>query len=743
MVGNNRGPRILFIAATLAVIGAIPVFAAANGHHGPADFPHELARLAIELGIILFVARLAGLVARRIHLPGLVGEIIAGALIGPYALGSVGVPYFADGLFPLQAEGLAVSLPLFGFLAIAAIVHVFVAGLESNTTLFLKMSITGVITAIGGMIFGFIGGIIVPVFFLDMSLLEPGTLLLGILSISASVGIPARLLAEKHRMDTPEAVTVMGSAMFQSGIAILLLAVVLGSAAAFEGGEQAVFREQAATLAVRAFALWAIVGVVAILGARYLSSFLKSFKSPVVFSMLALALALVLSGAFEAMGLAAVIGAYILGLSLSKTDISYVIQQQLHPLNAFFVPILFVVTGMLFDVRLLADPQFLVLGLSAAFFSSIFKLFGTTTPAFWANFNRRGVLRIGFGLMPREETALVIAAVGLAAGLMDESVFRIGVLMVLFSILVGTPIYSKLTSGKERGTREPVRGAEPMTLPFHFPNAEVTRLVASAVIDAVRAEDFFFFRMHTSPPTYQFRRDRVFFSLRHDETSIEFTSDPEDAGYVRTLMHETLVQIRTTIAGLSEITDPSNVGTLTGIEPETSGLVLSPYLDIRCIIPRLKGKSKKAVITELVDVLANAGRIQDRDTVLEDVLAREQEFSTAMSDGIAFPHARTKGTKEISIAIGLLPTGLSFGSQDKLPTRIVFLIASPQRRAVPHVQALSTLAGKVKDAESRLALQNLETPEEILRFLKFGVKPNRKKAPARAEPYTAYLPPPM
>lgn len=742
MASNKRGLRILLIASAMTVLCAMPAVAAANGNHGPADFPHELARLAIELGVILFVARLAGLAARRIRLPGLVGEIIAGAIIGPYALGSLGVPFFADGLFPLQAEGLAVSLPLFGFVAIAAIVHVFVAGLESNTTLFLKMSITGVATAIGGMIFGFVGGIVVPVFFLGMSPLEPGTLLLGILSISASVGIPARLLAEKHRMDTPEAVTVMGSAMFQSGVAILLLAVVLGSSGAVHGGGHEVFRDQVAALTARAFALWAVVGAVALLGARYLSLFLKSFKSPVVFSMLALALALVLSGAFEAMGLAAVIGAYILGLSLSKTDISYVIQQQLHPLNAFFVPILFVVTGMLFDIRLLADPHFLVLGLSAAFFSSAAKLFGTTTPAFWANFNRRGVLRIGFGLMPREETALVIAAVGLASGLMDESVFRIGVLMVLFSILVGTPIYSKLTSGKERGTRDPARGAEPVMLPFEFPSAEVTRLVASAVIDAVRAEDFFYVRMHTAPPTYQFRRDRVFFSLMQTETSLEFSSDPEDVGYIRTIMHETLLQIRTTIVGLSEVTDPERVGALTGIEPESSRLVLSPYLDVRCIIPRLQGRSKKAVITELVDSLAAAGRIHDRETVLHDVLAREQELSTAMSDGVAFPHARTKGTKEISVAVGLLLNGISFGSQDRLPTRIVFLIASPQRRAVPHVQVLSTLAGKVKDAESRLALQALETPEEILRFLKFGLKP-RRKAPVSARPGTNYLPPPI
>ncbi|MHC4215757.1 MAG: PTS sugar transporter subunit IIA [Planctomycetota bacterium] len=141
-------------------------------------------------------------------------------------------------------------------------------------------------------------------------------------------------------------------------------------------------------------------------------------------------------------------------------------------------------------------------------------------------------------------------------------------------------------------------------------------------------------------------------------------------------------------------------------------MLLTQILQPSCILAPLKGTDKISAITELVDVLAAADQIVDRDVVLEAVIVREDTRSTGIGSGIAIPHGKCAGTKELVMALGIAATPLDFDSIDSNPVSIVVLIASPIDRTGPHIQALARISRLMLDEQFRTKLQNSTSPEE-------------------------------
>ena len=261
-------------------------------------------------------------------------------------------------------------------------------------------------------------------------------LILGIMSTATSVGITARILSEKKKMDSPEGVTILASAVFDDVLGIVLLAVVMGIVAAISGGGK-LTGGAIGMIALKAFGIWLVATVAFILLSKKIAKFVRLFGGTFDFSIAALGVAFLLAGFFEKQSIAMIIGAYTTGLALSGTDIAPVIEERIHGLYKFFVPIFFAVTGMSVDVTQLFTKNVLICGGIYTILAVIAKVVGCGGPALLLGFNLKGGFRIGAGMIPRGEVALIVAGIGLtakdAAGvpIINQELFGVVILMTL------------------------------------------------------------------------------------------------------------------------------------------------------------------------------------------------------------------------------------------------------------------------------------------------------------------------
>lgn len=130
---------------------------------------------------------------------------------------------------------------------------------------------------------------------------------------------------------------------------------------------------------------------------------------------------------------------------------------------------------------------------------------------------------------------------------------------------------------------------------------------------------------------------------------------------------------------------------------------------------------KRACIEYLLDLLVDAGRVEDRDAALEALLAREEETTTGVGMGIGIPHAQTDAVAEPSVAFTRSEEGVDFGSMDGEPARLIFMILVPESGADDHLSILSTLSRALMHDETRDALYDADTPEEVQAVLKEAV----------------------
>ena len=146
-------------------------------------------------------------------------------------------------------------------------------------------------------------------------------------------------------------------------------------------------------------------------------------------------------------------------------------------------------------------------------------------------------------------------------------------------------------------------------------------------------------------------------------------------------------------------------------------MTLTQILQPTCVKVPLEGKDKDSAITELVDILAENSLLLDRDVVLEAVFVREQTRSTGIGSGIAIPHGKCAGVKELVMSIGIASDPIDFDSIDQQPVSIIILLASPNDRTGPHIQALARISRLMLDEEFKLKLENASSPEEVYELI--------------------------
>jgi Kef-type K+ transport system membrane component KefB len=395
-----------------------------------------VAHLVLQLAVILVAAKLGGeLFERYLKQPSVLGELLAGAAIGPYALGGIELPV-VGALFGHLADAhggvsvIPVSIELWSVAQIGAVILLFYAGLETDFNLFFRYSGPALAVGIGGVVFPFMFGVFVTVAFgLASHPLAPTALFMGAIMTATSVGITARVLGDIRKLDTPEGVTVLAAAVIDDVLGIIVLAIVVSLGATGD-----VSLANIGMIGLKAMGFWLGLMAVGVLLSNHISRFLSGFRSSGSALGLALALAFLCAAVAEFFGLAMIIGAYTIGLAMSNTEIAKQLRHSMESVFQAFVPIFFVVMGMLVDFH--AMQPVLVFGLVVSFLAIIGKVFGCGIPALGVGFNVRGASRIGFGMLPRGEVALIVAGVGLSRGVIEADIFGVSIMMTFITTVM-------------------------------------------------------------------------------------------------------------------------------------------------------------------------------------------------------------------------------------------------------------------------------------------------------------------
>jgi Kef-type K+ transport system membrane component KefB len=378
--------------------------------------PTETTRMLLELFVAFLAAKTAGEIFSRLRLPAVVGEVIAGVILGPSLLGWV------------RPDAALTTVGTLG-----VIVLLFQVGLETPVTELAKLGGLAVRIAIAGVAVPLVAG------WALLSAFGYGTvaaLFGGAALVATSVGITARVLSDEGLSSTREAKLVLAAAVVDDILGLLILAFVTGLGhGAFNTLHLVLVLAEAAAFV--AFQL--LVAPTLVARSAHLVTRLRIEDAPL---SVALAVLLGLSALAEVLGLAAIVGAFFAGMAASSTADRFSLDERIRPLAGFLVPYFFVLAGAQVDVHLLLAPAVLLPGLALAVVAVASKVLGGGLGAL--SLGSRRALAIGMGMVPRGEVGLIVAQIGLSLRVVPPALYGMVVLVVLVTTVVAPPLLPPL-----------------------------------------------------------------------------------------------------------------------------------------------------------------------------------------------------------------------------------------------------------------------------------------------------------
>jgi len=383
---------------------------------------HLDPKLLLAFGVALLGAKLLGELAQRFRQPAVLGELLAGVALGPSVVGLVPL---SEGMFLLAEVGVLLLL--------------FEVGLETDLEEILRVGGRALAVALIGMALPFLGG-----FFVTKLLGYPvlAAVFVGAALTATSIGITARVLAELKALATPEGRIILGAAVADDVLGLIVLAVV--SRVAERGTVDVWEVSKASGLAIGFLTLAILVGIP--VGRRLVRVVDRTGVRGVLVAA-SVALAVLLAYVAARAGSAPIIGAFAAGLVLARTNRRHEIDTAIKPVVDIFAPLFFVFVGAQVDVAYLnpstAENRAALL---LALLLTIVGTFGKLA----AGWGARGKVRrafIGAGMVPRGEVGLVFASIGRAIGVLSEPVFVALVLTVFATTFLAPPLLERLRPG--------------------------------------------------------------------------------------------------------------------------------------------------------------------------------------------------------------------------------------------------------------------------------------------------------
>lgn len=387
----------------------------------------------IVVGILLFAAKLMAELFLRMRLPIVLGELLAGMIIGPFALGAFLV---YEGNLLVQITD---NIKVLG--EIGAIVILFMAGLEMTPKEFLKGGKASFTVAIAGVVFPFTAGLIVFQMF-GFNALE--SMMIATALTATSIAISIQVLSEFGKIKSAEARLIIGAAVIDDILAIAILSVVTSLSVGGELSDIDILDVVFTILQVLGFFVIMLVAAVLIIPRVITPRLWKARGSIEGIATASFFGAAALAGLI---GLSPIVGAFAVGMALSTSRVFEKIEGFIRRIGLIFAPLFFSIIGAQVDFRGI-DLEILMLSGIIIVIAVLTKYLGCGLPAWFFLKDKTKGMRVGIGMISRGEVGLIVAGVGLSAGVLSSSVYSTIVIMVAATTII-TPIWLKMDYRKD------------------------------------------------------------------------------------------------------------------------------------------------------------------------------------------------------------------------------------------------------------------------------------------------------
>ena len=383
-------------------------------------------QILFQIFVMFTAAKVLAVAGARVQIPPVISEIVAGILIGPHLLALVHIEEWTLALAEL-----------------GAIVLLFDVGLDQKLTDLLKVGGTALAVAVLG--------VVLP-FFLGWGLLillqhsQTEAIFMGAAMVATSVGITARVLQEMGVLGTVVATVILGAAVIDDILAMIVLAIVSSLS---EGVDYA----QIISVAAMAIGFTMFIVLVGRGVVRRVAPPVQRFATENSAFALAMIICLGLSLAAAKIKIAAIIGAFLAGLVFSEEELTAGVKEKIHALYEFLVPFFFVTMGMQMDLRVLARADILLLAALVTLLAIAGKLVGCGVAAYPLGW--RPALQVGMGMVPRGEVGIIVASIGLGLATISDEIYSVVIIMVLVTTLLAPPALKALFKEKQAPAKSP------------------------------------------------------------------------------------------------------------------------------------------------------------------------------------------------------------------------------------------------------------------------------------------------
>ncbi len=378
-----------------------------------------------DLAIILLCANLGGIIAVRFKQPSVLGQILAGLLIGPSVFGLIG-----------QSEFIA------SYSEIGVLLLMFMAGMETNIDDLKKSAGSALTIATGGVIVPYIlGFLVIRIFYKEAS--TSAAIFSGVILTATSISITIQSLREFNKTKDRVGVNILGAAIIDDVLGIIVLAVVVGIVSPSQG-------ENPLLVIVKIVIFFILAVIIGMILLSLLSKYLYKLSAVITPSAIALICCFLIAFLASEFGIAAIIGAYSAGIIFSllpkaRNKIDHDVSIIAYTL---FTPVFFANIGL--EVNLSGISSVLLLSFMFLLAAIVGKIIGCGLGAKLSKFTNKECLQVGIGMIPRAEVALIVANLGKNSGILSDALFTAAIVVAIGTTLVTPPLLKLVFTEKSK-----------------------------------------------------------------------------------------------------------------------------------------------------------------------------------------------------------------------------------------------------------------------------------------------------
>ncbi|HEX5976603.1 MAG TPA: cation:proton antiporter [Nitrososphaeraceae archaeon] len=401
----------------------------------------SLIHIVISLAVLLFSAKLLAELFHRIKMPVVLGELLAGIIVGPFALG--GLPIFNGEPLVILDE----TVKHIG--EIAAIVILFIAGLEITPREFLKGGAASFTVGSLGVIVPFFVGFYV---FLTFGLEAIESMLVATALTATSIAITIQVLTELGKMQTKEARLILGAAIVDDILAIAALSVVTTMV---QTGDTSPAIMDITFLILKILGLFAVLLIGSVLLVPRILHIERLWRSEGSMEGVTTAAFFGAAGLAAFVGLSPIVGSFSVGMAVASTKVIKKVEDYVSKLGIIFAPLFFAIIGAQVDLRGVNIEVLYLSGIIIAI-AVVTKLVGCGLPALIFLKNKGRAMKVGIGMVSRGEVGLIVAGVGVSSGALSADIYTTVIIMVALTTII-TPIWLKIAYQKEENGKAQIK----------------------------------------------------------------------------------------------------------------------------------------------------------------------------------------------------------------------------------------------------------------------------------------------